>query len=101
MILGLNAYNYPAPYEAFFKRASALSRTVSTVLNSQDCDQFQISPAASQDVFTVTQYEELGFSSLTQMEDYEYTTNSHYLTFTILFKRWENALFELGSKRQL
>ena len=28
-----------------------------------------------------TQYEELGFSSLTQMKD-DYTINSHYLTYT-------------------
>ena len=35
-----------------------------------------------------TQYEELGFSSLTQMK-YDYTTNSHYITYTF-------SLFEVG-----
>ena len=40
--------------------------------------------------YSITQYEELGFSSLTQMKD-GYTTNSHYLT-------WENVLFELGTE---
>ena len=46
------------------------------------------------------QYEELGFSSLTQMKD-DHTTNSHYLTYTFLqfLKGWENLLFELGSER--
>ena len=36
--------------------------------------------------YYITQYEELGFSYLTQMNDY-YTDNSHYRTYTFLFKR--------------
>ena len=31
--------------------------------------------------YHITQYEELGFSSLTQMKD-DHTTNSHYITYT-------------------
>ena len=42
-------------------------------------DQFQISPAASPQKYNITQYEELDFSSLTQMKD-DYTMNCHYLT---------------------
>ena len=34
----------------------------------------------------MTPYEELGFSYLTQMKD-DYTTNSHYLTYTFLFRK--------------
>ena len=41
--------------------------------------------------YYITQYEELGLSSLTQMKD-DYTTNSHYLTYVFLFKGWENVL---------
>ena len=47
--------------------------------------------------YYTTQYEELGFSSLTQMKDDYATTTLHQLY--ILFKSWENALFELGSER--
>ena len=36
--------------------------------------------------YNTTQYEELGFSSLTQMKD-DYTTNSRNITYTFLFKR--------------
>ena len=36
--------------------------------------------------YNITHYEELGFSWLTQMKD-NYTTNSHNLTNTFLFKR--------------
>ena len=62
----------------------------------------------------IPQYEELGFSSLTQKEN-DYTTNSHYITWTFLLKGtgrmrflnlgvkgskgWENVLFELRSER--
>ena len=28
----------------------------------------------------------------------DYTTNPHYLTYTFLFRGWENVLFELGSE---
>ena len=44
--------------------------------------------------YHITQYEELGFSSLTQMK-YDYTTNSHIYT---SWKGWGNVLFELGSE---
>ena len=41
----------------------------------------------------MTQYEELGFSQLTQMEN-DHTTNSHYLTnIHFSLKGWENELF--------
>ena len=39
--------------------------------------------------YSITQYEELDFSQLTQMKD-DYTTNSCFLTYTF----WENILFE-------
>ena len=29
----------------------------------------------------------------------DYTTNSHYITYTLLLTAWENVLFELGSER--
>ena len=46
-----------------------------------------------------TQYQELGFSSLTQMKD-DYTINSHYLTYTFLFKRLGECTFwTYGSER--
>ena len=32
------------------------------------------------------------------IDDYT-TTFSHYITYTFLFKGWENELFELGSER--
>ena len=43
--------------------------------------------------YYTTQYEELGFSYLTQMKD-DYATNSHHLTHA-----WKNVLFELGNER--
>ena len=47
--------------------------------------------------YFITEYEELGFSWLTQMKD-DYTTNSHYLTLYIyLWKVWENVLLGLIS----
>ena len=49
--------------------------------------------------YYITQYGELGISYLTQMKD-DYTTNSHYLTYTYLFRRLgECILFELRSER--
>ena len=46
-----------------------------------------------------TQYQELGFPSLTQMKD-DYTVNSHYLTYTFLFKRLgECPFWTYGSER--
>ena len=48
--------------------------------------------------YHITQYEELGFSMLNQMED-DQTTNSHYLTHAFLLKDWENCRFlNLGVK---
>ena len=35
---------------------------------------------------------------LTQMKA-DYTTNSHYLTYTFLYKSWENVLSKLGIER--
>ena len=48
--------------------------------------------------YNITQYGELGFSQLTQMKDNP-STHSHCITYTFLFKNWENILFELGSER--
>ena len=60
--------------------------------------------------YYITQYGELGFSYLTQMKD-DYTTNSHYLTYTFL-RFWSKVcrtpllcfhyrpLFELGRLRE-
>ena len=42
--------------------------------------------------YYITQDEELGFSYLTWMKD-DHTTNSHYLTYTFLFKVWESLRF--------
>ena len=42
-------------------------------------------PLQPRQEYYITQYEGLGFSSLTQMKD-DYTTNSHYLIYTFLFK---------------
>ena len=49
--------------------------------------------------YRITQCGELGFSELAQIKDY-YTTNSHYLTYAIIFKRLGDCtvLFELGRK---
>ena len=60
-------------------------------------DQFQISPAGSPEILHHARSKQLRFSSLTQMKD-DYTTNSHYLTYTFL-RGWENVLLELGSER--
>ena len=43
-------------------------------------------PLQPRQKYYITQYEELGFSSLAQMKD-DYTANSHYLTYKFLFKR--------------
>ena len=40
--------------------------------------------------YYITQSKEFGFSSLTQMKD-DYTTNSHYLTYTFLFRKVERT----------
>ena len=48
--------------------------------------------------YYITQFDELGFSRLTQMND-EYTTNSHYLTYTFFFKKVGRMYFlNLGVK---
>ena len=61
-------------------------------------DQFQISPAASPAILHHTVYKELGFSWRTQMED-DYTTNSHYITYTFLFRKVGRMYFlNLGVK---
>ena len=44
--------------------------------------------------YYIAQYEELGFSYLTQTKD-DYTTNSHYLTYTFLFQQLGECTFEL------
>ena len=75
---------------------------VRTILNvypfTSKSDQFQ-TPLQPHQKYYITQYEELGFSTLTQMKD-DYASNSHYLIHTFPFiKGWEDVLFELGSKR--
>ena len=40
----------------------------------------------------MTQYEELAFHSLLKLKD-DYTTSSHYLTYTFLFKRLGECTF--------
>ena len=48
--------------------------------------------------YYITQYEELGFSSVTQMND-DYTTDSHWNTYTFLLKDfWECNFLILGMK---
>ena len=49
--------------------------------------------------YNIAQYEELGFSSLTQMKD-DSTTNSHYITYTFLFERLGEFMYfwSLGVK---
>ena len=49
-------------------------------------DQFQVSPAELHQKHYITQYEDLGFSWLTQMKD-DCTANSHYHAYTFIFKR--------------
>ena len=56
--------------------------TLSVTLSLPRVTHFQISPAASQE-YNIAQYEELGFSHLPQIKD-DYTTNSHYFTYTFL-----------------
>ena len=52
-------------------------------------DRFQIFPCSLTSSITSHSMENLAFHSFTQMQDY-YTSNSHYLTYTLLFKRlWE------------
>ena len=56
-------------------------------------------PLQPQQKYHITRYGELGFPWLTQMKDY-YTTNSHYLTYTLLFRKAGRTYFlELGSER--
>ena len=56
-------------------------------------------PVQPHQKYYITQYEELGFSWLTQMQD-DYTINSPNLSHTYLLRGWaENVLFELGSER--
>ena len=51
--------------------------------------------------YNLTQYEELGFSQLTQLKD-DCTINSHHLTCTFLFKRFGECTFlNLGVIRVL
>ena len=48
--------------------------------------------------YYITQYQELGFSQLTKIE-YDYTTNSHYLTYIFLYKTLgERTFLNLGVK---
>ena len=66
-------------------------------------DQFQISLATSPE-YSFTQYEELGFSSLTQMND-DYATNSHYTSLlhfssTLSLPRVVNFKFLLQSHQK-
>ena len=69
----------------------------STAINSK----FPLQPHQK---YYVTQYEELGFSSLTHSQvNADYATNSHYLRleyyYTFLFERWGKCTFELRSER--
>ena len=50
--------------------------------------------------YHITQYEELGFSSLTQMKDDDTTKFSHYLTYTFLLKGWENVIMTVSPSGQ-
>ena len=43
--------------------------------------------------YCITQYEELGLVSLTQYLKEHYTTNSHYITYALLFKRSGECTF--------
>ena len=49
-------------------------------------------PLHNHQIYNIIQYEELGFSFLTQMKD-DYTTNSRYFTYTFLFKRLGECTF--------
>ena len=60
-------------------------------------DQFQISPAASPENIT-TQYGELGFHSLDEKGLY-YQSSVQASLIHFPLKRWENALFEIGSEK--
>ena len=42
--------------------------------------------------YYITQYEELGVSSLSRIKD-DHTSNSHCITYTFIFKGWENVVF--------
>ena len=42
--------------------------------------------------YNITRYQEIDFSSLTQMKD-DYTTNSHCITCTLLFKKLGECTF--------
>ena len=49
-------------------------------------------PLQARHKYHITPFEELGFSLLTQMKN-NYATNSHYLTYTFLFKRLGKRTF--------
>ena len=48
--------------------------------------------------YYITQYEEFGFSLLSQMKD-DHTTNPHYLTYAFHFKTLGGCTFKFGSER--
>ena len=60
----------------------------------ESADQCQISPAASSEFSHHTVWRTWLLIAYSHMKD-DYTTNSHYLTYTFLFKNWEDVLFEL------
>ena len=67
------------------------------LLQTAECDQFQISPAVSGEIFHHTVWRTWFFIT-TQMKD-DYTTSSHYLTYTFLFRKVGRMYFlNLGVK---
>ena len=62
-------------------------------------NQFQISLGASPEIqYNITVWRTWLFTAYSD-ERWLYYTNSHYLIYPFLFRRFENVLFELGSER--
>ena len=66
--------------------------------NSQEWSISNFPPQPHQKYY-ITQYEELGFSSLTQMQDDKYYQFSPPSLVQFYLQGWENVPFELGSER--
>ena len=80
---------YCKPLHLWYNSHSCLARWCQV---SPKNDQFQISPATSPEVLHHTVWRTWLFIANTQMKD-EYTTNSHYLTYTCLPKRLGECTF--------
>ena len=82
---------FSSVYHACHPICFCLSLSLPRVINFE----FPLQPHQK---YYITQYGELGFSRLTQMEWVYYQFSLHF-SYISLYKCWESVLFELGSER--